>query len=44
MPDSPSIHDNLAKALRLVGRPREAAVAAEQAARLRAAVRRTKEP
>jgi hypothetical protein len=44
MPDSPSIHDNLAKALRLAGRPREAAAAAEQAARLRAAVRRTKEP
>jgi Flp pilus assembly protein TadD len=44
MSDSPSVYDNLAKALRLAGRPREAAAAAEQAERLRAAVRRTKEP
>jgi Flp pilus assembly protein TadD len=39
-PGSPSIHDNLAKALRLAGRNEEATLAAETAAQLRAVARR----
>ena len=40
MPDSPSLYENLDKALRLAGRNDEAVVAAQQAARLREMVRK----